>query len=130
MFPRAAVLLLAPIAVVGAAVLLEGRTGALTEAAPTNIDIQPSVLSGPMLGPADYPAMIEDAERRIALGEERVSKGQGEWLRAETLAAGLLARFDLAADYADLQGRSRYWPMRRRWRPRDRDPACEAHPLR
>ena len=102
MFPRAAVLLLAPIAVVGAAVLLEGRTGVPGEAAPTNIDIQPSVLSGPMLGPADYPAMIEDAERRIALGEERVSNGQGEWLRAETLAAGLLARFDLAADYADL----------------------------
>jgi len=53
MFPRAAVLLLAPIAVVGAAVLLEGRTGEAGETVPTNIDIQPSVLSGPMLGPAD-----------------------------------------------------------------------------
>lgn len=101
-FPRAAVLLLAPVAVVGAAVMLEGTTAEFREIAPTNVDIRPSALSGPVLGPADYSAMIKDAERRIALGEERVSRGQGEWLGAETLAAGLLARFDLAADYADL----------------------------
>lgn len=101
-FPRVAVLLLAPLAIVLCAVLLEGRVTYLADEAPREIRIAPSILSGPMHGPTDFTAMMEEAEKRIVLGRERVANGQGEWLRAETLAAGLLARFDLEGDYADL----------------------------
>ncbi len=100
--PRVAVLLLAPLVVAGSVILLEGRIAPMVESEPDPVKIAPAILSGPMQGPANFSSLMEEAESRVTLGRERVSKGPGEWLRAETLAAGLLARFDLDSDYADL----------------------------
>lgn len=53
-------------------------------------------------GPASYPKALSIAESAIAMGKERVSKGEDEWLRHESLAQAHLRRSSLAIDYDDL----------------------------
>lgn len=98
-------LFLLPVAVVLAVVLGEGATSpegqaaVAQRAAPVPSDMRIALA----FGPGNQTAALAANDGAIALAQERVANGPGQWLRQESEAAALLQRFALVHDYADLQ---------------------------
>ncbi len=53
-------------------------------------------------GPPGYAAQLADADVQLELGRERVASGPDEWLRQESFARAMLARFQLTASADEL----------------------------
>ena len=54
------------------------------------------------VGPRSYAAAVDELDKAVAYGRERVSGGADQWLLQESLASALLSRFRLTANYDDL----------------------------
>lgn len=53
-------------------------------------------------GPTSYSAAVEEADRRVDLGRDKLAVRQDKWLRFESLARALSVRGALTGSYADL----------------------------
>lgn len=53
-------------------------------------------------GPQTYALALERADQDVLLGRERVAFAQGEWLRRESHALGLLRRAQLTGEFPDI----------------------------
>ncbi|WP_144094621.1 tetratricopeptide repeat protein [Croceicoccus sediminis] len=101
-------ILLLPLAIVLAVVLAEwassseGQDELLGRSAPVPAELG----QGLAFGPATHGLALAANADAIALANERVANGPGQWLRQEGLAAALLQRFALTHDYADLKNAS------------------------
>ncbi len=80
-------------------------------------------------GPSDYSAQLADADVQLELGRERVARGPDEWLRQESFARAMFARFRLTASPDELATADQALAEARRLAPQGSGPMLSSAEL-